>query len=131
MKNIKMACIYESTAQRRSSDNIQKQLCNIFKLLTYNKLNENFTFIIFIFFNTAKLHIDTYRSSVSVVLAFSASARARAPSAPTLLPSKLRLGEQRARHHGGVGLRMHGPLASLLVLANQSTNLLIRMRKIF
>ena len=84
-----------------------------------------------VFFNTAILHIDTYYRIVSVVLAFSASARARAPSAPTLLFPRLRLGEQRARHHGGVGLRMHGPLASLLVLANQSTNLLIRMRKNF
>ena len=83
------------------------------------------------FFNTAILHIDTYYSVVSVVLAFSASARARAPSAPTSLLPRLRLGEQRARHHGGVGLRMHGPLASLLVLANPSTDLLIRMRKIF
>ena len=58
------------------------------------------------------LHPDTYLSNFSVVLAFSASARARAPSAPTFLFSMLRLGEQRARHHGGVGLRMHGPLAS-------------------
>ena len=76
-------------------------------------------------------HFDTHLRNVSVVLAFSASARARAPSAQTLLPARLRLGEQRARHHGGVGLRMHGPLASLLVLANPSTNLLIRMQKIF
>ena len=88
--------------------------------LKYNQLNFHFYF-----------HFDTYSSVVSVVLAFSASARARAPSAPTLLFQRLRLGEQRARHHGGVGLRMHGPLASLLVLANPSTNLLIRMRKIF
>jgi hypothetical protein len=59
-----------------------------------------------------------------VVLAFSASARARAPSAPTSLKFKLRLGEERVRYHGGVGLCMHGPLTSLLVLANPSTNLL-------
>ena len=80
-----MACIYESTAQKLSSNSIQNQLCNILKLLINNKLNCNFTFFIY-FFNTAKLHIDTNVSVVSVVLAFSASARARAPSAPTLLP---------------------------------------------
>ena len=131
MNIIKMAGIYKSTTQRLSSINVQNQLCNILKLQTNNKLNLNFTLNIFNFFNTAILHHETYFSVVSVVLAFSASARARAPSAPTSLPQRLRLGEQRARHHGGVGLRMHGPLASLLVLANHSTNLLIRMRKIF
>ena len=110
---------------------IRKQLCNICKLLSNNKLNGNYTLIIFEFFTTAILQPDTYLSHVSVVLAFSASARARAPSAPTLLSERLRLGEQRARHHGGVGLRMQGPLASLLVLANPSTNLLIRKQKIF
>ena len=131
MKSIKSACIHESTAQSFSSINIQKQLCNILKLLTYNKLNSNFTFTCFNFCNTAILHPDTYSSSVSVVLAFSNSARAHAPSSPASLTPRLRLGEKRARNHCGVGLRMHGPLASLLVLANPSTNLLIRMLKIF
>jgi hypothetical protein len=106
-----MACTYDSNAQRLSSIHTQKQLCDIFELLTYKKLELPFTYSSLKKFTTTTPNPDTNISVVSVVLAFSASAKAHAPSAPTLLFSRLRLGEKRAGHQRGMGLRMHGPLA--------------------